>query len=238
MRKNMIMIISVIIVIGVLSTVLFFIKTDDVKDVYTDDEIKFKNEYEKDNGVELTENYILKTLNIDSDNNVKYVSDDEIVKLLHKGTNVIYFGWSECNWCRTALPILLKTLKENKIDKMLKEKLDTESVLVGISAGAISYLKSGLSDTEIINNISNNYVKVDGLGFIDYMFVPHFSSDSKKMEDLEKVLKNDKDSIALCTDNCAAIEIIDGHINVVKSDIKAKAYKAVYKDKLYLEEIN
>ena len=51
MRKNMIIIISVIIVIGVLSTVLFFIKTDDVKDVYTDDEIKFKNEYEKDNGV-------------------------------------------------------------------------------------------------------------------------------------------------------------------------------------------
>lgn len=118
MRKNMIIIISVIIVIGVLSTVLFFIKTDDVKDVYTDDEIKFKNEYEKDNGVELTENYILKTLNIDSDNNVKYVSDDEIVKLLHKGTNVIYFGWSECNWCRTALPILLKTLKENNVDTL------------------------------------------------------------------------------------------------------------------------
>lgn len=118
MRKNMIIIISVIIVIGVLSTVLFFIKTDDVKDVYTDDEIKFKNEYEKDNGVELTENYILKTLNIDSDNNVKYVSDDEIVKLLHKGTSVIYFGWSECNWCRTALPILLKTLKENNVDTL------------------------------------------------------------------------------------------------------------------------
>lgn len=118
MRKNMIIIISVIIVIGVLSTVLFFIKTDAVKDVYTDDEIKFKNEYEKDNGVELTENYILKTLNIDSDNNVKYVSDDEIVKLLHNGTNVIYFGWSECNWCRTALPILLKTLKENNVDTL------------------------------------------------------------------------------------------------------------------------
>lgn len=161
----------------------------------------------------------------------KTLTHIEVVEEKIKNADIIYIGGGDT-------VKLVNILKENKIDKMLKEKLDTESVLVGISAGAISYLKSGLSDTEIINNISNNYVKVDGLGFIDYMFVPHFSSDSKKMEDLEKVLKNDKDSIALCTDNCAAIEIIDGHINVVKSDIKAKAYKAVYKDKLYLEEIN
>ena len=161
----------------------------------------------------------------------KTLTHIEVVEEKIKNADIIYIGGGDT-------VKLVNILKENKIDKMLKEKLDTESVLVGISAGAISYLKSGLSDTEIINNISNNYVKVDGLGFIDYMFVPHFSSDPKKMEDLEKVLKNDKDSIALCTDNCAAIEIIDGHINVVKSDIKAKAYKAIYKDKLYLEEIN
>lgn len=161
----------------------------------------------------------------------KTLTHIEVVEEKIKNADIIYIGGGDT-------VKLVNILKENKIDKMLKEKLDTESVLVGISAGAISYVKSGLSDTEIINNISNNYVKVDGLGFIDYMFVPHFSSDSKKMEDLEKVLKNDKENIALCTDNCAAIEIIDGHINVVKSDIKAKAYKAVYKDKLYLEEIN
>ena len=156
----------------------------------------------------------------------KTLTHIEVVEEKIKNADIIYIGGGD-------------TVKlVNIIDKMLKEKLDTESVLVGISAGAISYVKSGLSDTEIINNISNNYVKVDGLGFIDYMFVPHFSSDSKKMEDLEKVLKNDKENIALCTDNCAAIEIIDGHINVVKSDIKAKAYKGIYKDKLYLEEIN
>ncbi len=161
----------------------------------------------------------------------KTLTHIEVVEEKIKNADIIYIGGGDT-------VKLVNILKENKIDKMLKEKLDTESVLVGISAGAISYVKSGLSDTEIINNISNNYVKVDGLGFIDYMFVPHFSSDSKKMEDLEKVLKNDKENIALCTDNCAAIEIIDGHINVVKSDIKAKAYKGIYKDKLYLEEIN
>ena len=133
---------------------------------------------------------------------------------------------------------LVNVLKENGIDKMLREKLDTECVLAGISAGAIAYLKSGLSDTEIINNISDNYVKVDGLGFIDYMFVPHFSSDLKKKEALKKVLEDNKNELALCVDNCAAIEFTDKSISVIKSDYKAKAYKATYKDGLCLEEIN
>lgn len=161
----------------------------------------------------------------------KTLTHIEVVEEKIKNADIIYIGGGDTIK-------LVNILKENGIDKMLKEKLNTPSVLAGISAGAIAYLKSGLSDTEIINNISNNYVKVDGLGFIDYMFVPHFSSDYKKKEDLEKVLKNNKDNIALCTDNCAAIEILDGRVNVVKSDEKAKAYKGIYKDKLYLEEIN
>lgn len=118
MKKNIIIILSVVLIMGILSLVLLFIKADNGKIAYTEDEIKFKNEYEKDNGVEIAENYILKTLNIDNDNNVKYVTDNNIINLLTKGTNVIYFGWSECNWCRTALPILLNTLKENNIDTL------------------------------------------------------------------------------------------------------------------------
>ena len=118
MKKNIIIILSVVLIMGILSLILLFIKADNGKVAYTEDEIKFKNEYEKDNGVEIAENYILKTLNIDSDNNVKYVTDDNIINLLTKGTNVIYFGWPECNWCRTALPILLDTLKENNVDTL------------------------------------------------------------------------------------------------------------------------
>ena len=70
------------------------------------------------------------------------------------------------------------------------------------------------------------------------MFVPHFSSDPKKMEDLKKVLEDNKNELALCVDNCAAIEFTDQSISVIKSSKKAKAYKAYYKDGLYLEEIN
>lgn len=118
MKKKLIIALSVLVIFLVPTVVLFFMKTDDVKNVYTDDEIKFKNEYEKNNGVEIVEGYVLKSLDIDSDNNVKYVYDKDIINLLSNGTNIIYFGWSDCNWCRTALPILLKTLKKNEIDTL------------------------------------------------------------------------------------------------------------------------
>ena len=118
MKKNIVIVISLIIIIGVMSLVLIFMKTDEQNINFTEDEIKFKEEYESKNGIELAENYVLKTIDIDSDNNVKYVNDDEIINLLTEGTNVIYFGWSDCNWCRSVLPTLVKVVKENNIDTL------------------------------------------------------------------------------------------------------------------------
>lgn len=118
MKKNVVIVISLIIVIGVMSLVLIFMKTDEQNINFTEEEIKFKEEYESKNGIELAENYVLKTIDIDSDNNVKYVNDDEIMNLLSEGTNVIYFGWADCNWCRSVLPTLINILKDNEIDTL------------------------------------------------------------------------------------------------------------------------
>jgi len=117
MKKSMI-IISFIIVIAVMSLILVFMRTDKIEQSLTEDEIKFKEEYEVNNGVELFEDYILKTVDITSDNNVKYVGDKDIIELLTNGTNVIYFGWSDCNWCRSIVPTLIDTVKENNIDTL------------------------------------------------------------------------------------------------------------------------
>ncbi len=118
MKKRVIIIISVILIVLVMVAVLFSMKKDEVTVIYTEDEIKFKDEYEKVNGMELSSDYVLKNITIPNDNNVVYLSDDNIVEKLTKGTNVIYFGWADCNWCRTALPVLLDTLKENNIDTL------------------------------------------------------------------------------------------------------------------------
>lgn len=116
MKKNIIIIISTIIVILVMGLFLLLMKTDETTK-YSVDEIKFKDEYEVLNGTDYGES-ILKTLTIESDNNVIYVNDNEILNLLTKGTNVIYFGWPECNWCRSMLPTLVSTLKKNNIENL------------------------------------------------------------------------------------------------------------------------
>lgn len=118
MKKNIVIIISLIIIVSVMSLVLVFMKTDKPTINYTDEELKFKDEYEKLNGIEIQENYLLKTVDIDNDNNVKYITDKEIISKLTEGTNVIYFGWADCNWCRSIIPTLISTLKENEIDTL------------------------------------------------------------------------------------------------------------------------
>lgn len=118
MKNKLIIILSVILVGVVLGLVILFMKNDDNKINYTNDEIKFKDEYENLNGQELKEDYILKTIDIEVDNNIKYVNDDELINLLTMGTNVIYFGWADCNWCRSIVPTLIKTVKSNNINQL------------------------------------------------------------------------------------------------------------------------
>ena len=69
------------------------------------------------------------------------------------------------------------------------------------------------------------------------MFVPHFSSDPKKKEDLEKVLKENKNIKALCVDNCCAVEFNDDGMKIIKSNKDACAFKAYYDNDLKLEEL-
>ena len=160
----------------------------------------------------------------------KTLTHMEVVEKKINEADIIYIGGG--NTVK-----LVDTLKETGMDKMLKKSGENGCVLAGISAGAITYCKSGLSDIEIMEGVSDNYVKVNGLGFLDYMFVPHFSSDPKKKDDLEKVLKENKSVKALCTDNCCAVEFNDDRMKIIKSNKDARAFKAYYDNGLELEEL-
>lgn len=160
----------------------------------------------------------------------KTLTHMEVVEQKINNADIIYIGGGDT-------VRLVSILKETGMDRMLEMAGNNGCVLAGISAGAIAFCKYGLSDVEIMNNISDNYVKVDGLGFLDYMFAPHFSSDIKKKKDLEKVLKENKNINAICVDNCAALKITDDKLEVIKSDSNAKIYIANYDETLKLKEM-
>lgn len=77
----------------------------------THDEVKFKKEYEKHNGVVKNEKRML-SISIPDHNSIQYVTESEVIKQLQKGTSIIYFGFPECPWCRNLIPVLIDVAKD------------------------------------------------------------------------------------------------------------------------------
>lgn len=119
---------------------------------------------------------------------------------------------------------LYNMIKEYKLDNLLNDALNRDCVLTGMSAGAIIWCNHGLSDTEIVNNISDNYVVVNGLNYVNCMFVPHFDQDVKRKKSLFKLM--DSSQLVYCMDNCTALEIVNNSYKIIKSKKNAKAYLA------------
>lgn len=97
-------------------------------ELYTESEISeatitdakiFKEEYEKVNGVKGENGKVVRTLDIPLDNPFIYKTPDELVQALkNKETFVVYFGFSECPWCRSILNELMVSAKESYLKEI------------------------------------------------------------------------------------------------------------------------
>ena len=96
------------------------------------DAIKFKEEYEKLNGAVAYSDIKYSTLNINKNNPIKYSTYDEILKVIENESGIIYLGFPECPWCRSALPVLFEVAKDNEINTIyyLNIKNDRDSFVV------------------------------------------------------------------------------------------------------------
>lgn len=93
---------------------------------------KFKEEYESLNDKKASNDKTYFKLEIPEDNPIKYSNAEEIVNIIENGSGVIYFGYPECPWCRSAVPALLTAAKEANIETIyymnLKEERDVKTV--------------------------------------------------------------------------------------------------------------
>jgi len=113
MKKEKIILICLPILCAI-AAIIAYLKVINVKD--NEDAIKFKNEYEEYNGVKVSNDLEYSTLDIDEDNPIKYSNYNELLNVIKKKTGIIYLGFPECPWCRSALPILLEVADDNDID--------------------------------------------------------------------------------------------------------------------------
>ena len=128
---------------------------------------KFKEEYESVNGQKSGSNTI-RSLTIDEENPFVYKEASDIVKAINdEETFIIYFGFNTCPWCRSVLPYLIKTAKENNIDeiyyvdvKTIRDTMEydeeTKEFKTTKEAG-----KGYLELTELLGNILSDYNLTD-----------------------------------------------------------------------------
>ena len=152
----------------------------------------------------------------------------DIVKNKIEEADIIYIGGGDTIK-------LMDTVKEYKIDELLKKAKERNCVLAGISAGAILLSKSGFSDSYILREESDKHEFVKGLNFIDINICPHFHSDEKKQKDLENDLKNNNKEV-YGLENCTALKIEDNKMIVIKSKKDSNVYLCKY-EKKYIENV-
>lgn len=96
------------------------------------DAIKFKMEYEEYNEKETGYGQTYQVLDISEKNKIKYSTYEEIINVINEGSGIIYLGFPECPWCRTAIPVLFDVVNDNNIDTIyyLNIKDDRDSYVV------------------------------------------------------------------------------------------------------------
>ena len=132
------------------------------------------------------------------------LNNPDIVKNKISDADIIYF-------CGGDSVKLVNDLKEYGIDKLLYEAIKNDTVIAGMSAGAIMLANKGYSDSLIIRGESDKYEFIPGLGFLNINICPHYEGD--KRDELHREIE---DNTVYCLENCTALKVIDGDISVVR----------------------
>lgn len=110
MKKKILLLLLLTLTIGIVGCTKTEKKNEDA--------IKFKEEYESFNGKK-NDYFAYRELNIDEENPFVFSTDSEIVeKIENKESFIVYFGDSQCPWCRSIVEQAIKSAKENRIEKI------------------------------------------------------------------------------------------------------------------------
>lgn len=141
------------------------------------------------------------------------LNNPDIVKDKIKKADIIYVAGGDTIK-------LLNDLKEYNIVPLLQEAINDNTVIAGISAGAIMAAKEGYSDAAKLRGESDKYDFLEGLNFIDLVFSPHHNE-----EKVTEMLGEIGNRVVYSLENNTALKIIDKSYEIIKSDKNAKAYK-------------
>lgn len=215
-------------IVGIILIGLFFITMGCgcEKSNITEDEKKFKEEYEAINGEQKGDKKVM-SLEIEEDNHMKYIDSGEVLSVLENKTGVIYFGFPLCPWCRNVVPILIEAAKDagldtvyyaNLLEERDQKKLDDSGEIVTEKKGSANYHKiveklkdhlgvyEGLEDDAIkrlyfptVVFVKNGKVEDIHIGTLDSQKDPYQKLSKKEQEKLKNIYGKGMKSIQSLT---------------------------------------
>lgn len=118
---------------------------------------------------------------------------------------------------------MLRTWRQVRFDRILKEASHTKVVLSGVSAGAVCWFDFGHSDSQSYWHKKDwKFMRLRGLGIVNMMFCPHYHSERRESS-LESMLLRSGGRAIACDDN-AALAIVGKQFKIVTSCETARAY--------------
>lgn len=216
MDKDKKMLVSILLLLFVFMIFIGLIAFRDKKEenVVNSDAISFKNEYEAlNNVVRDKDGKTIKEISISANNPVDIVTEEEAVSLLESGTGILYFGFPDCPWCRSMLPVLLSTLDNMNIDRL--SYLNVKNIRDTLALGE-------KNKVEVKEEGTKGYYKI--LELMDGVLEPYYltSEDGKKIDTKEK---------RLYAPTVVAVKegkIVDIHVGTVES--QASGYDDLTKE--------
>ncbi len=228
MKKFMVKL-FLLVVIAVVSSIVIYNKygKNNINNEYTEDEIKFKEEYEALNDKEDSRGRKYLEVSIDDDNGMVYASFDELYELLTKGTGVVYFGYPECPWCRTAVPMLIQAASNTGLEEIYYfnakdirdvKSLDEDGNIVTEKEGTEEYYK-------LLEVLGDHFWAYEGLNdeSIKRLYFPTvvFVLEGEVVGIHIDTIESQKDARVPLTEEQKSelVNIYTGHINKVLSDV-------------------
>ncbi|MCX6117536.1 MAG: Type 1 glutamine amidotransferase-like domain-containing protein [Proteobacteria bacterium] len=128
---------------------------------------------------------------------------------------------------------LIALWREWKLDQFLFKAYNAGKILSGISAGALCWFESGITDS-----IPGDLTPLNCLGFISGSHSPHYDGEEKRRPRYHYWIEQKKIPGGIAADDGAALHFIDGKLHkVVSSRKKAKGYKVELEGKKIVETI-
>ena len=116
---------------------------------------------------------------------------------------------------------LLAIWRLHGLDSVLREAWDAGVILCGVSAGALCWFESGVTDSfgAQLSSITN------GLGLLKGSFCPHYDGEALRRPTLKRLISEGL-AAGIAADDGAALHFVDGELEqVVSSRRNARAFR-------------